>query len=107
MIQLTETAAGAVSSAIASSSTPIRGLRVTVQSGGCSGMQYQMGLVESAQAEDISCESHGVRIFVDPASVALISGTTIDFIDSLEGSGFAFDNPQAKSKCGCGKSFCP
>ena len=107
MIQLTEAAAGAVSSAIAGSSTPIRGLRVTVQSGGCSGMQYQMGLVENAQAEDICCESRGVRIFVEPSSLALISGTTIDFIDSLEGTGFAFDNPQAKSKCGCGKSFCP
>ena len=107
MIQLTEAAAGAVSSAIADSSTPIRGLRVTVQSGGCSGMQYQMGLVENAQAEDICFESRGVRIFVEPSSLALISGTTIDFIDSLEGTGFAFDNPQAKSKCGCGKSFCP
>jgi len=106
MIQLTETAANALNSAITASEAQIRGLRITVQAGGCSGMQYQMGLVENAEPEDLSCESLGVRIFVEPSSAALLSGTTIDFIDGLEGSGFSFDNPQAKSKCGCGKSFC-
>ena len=106
MIQLTESAASALNSAITASNAPILGLRVTVQTGGCSGMRYQMGLVESAEPEDLSCESLGVRIFIDPSSVALLSGTMIDFIDGLEGTGFSFDNPQAKSKCGCGKSFC-
>jgi iron-sulfur cluster assembly protein len=55
---------------------------------------------------DLSCESRGLAVFIDPSSVPLISGTMIDFIDSLEGAGFAFNNPQAKSTCGCGKSFC-
>jgi iron-sulfur cluster assembly accessory protein len=106
MIQLTEAAAQALHSAITSTSTPIAGLRLTVQAGGCSGYQYQMGLVENAEPADLSCESRGVAVFIDPSSAPLISGTTIDFIDGLDGAGFAFNNPQAKSTCGCGKSFC-
>jgi iron-sulfur cluster assembly protein len=65
-----------------------------------------MGLVENAEPADLSCESRGVAVFIDPSSAPLISGTTIDFIDGLDGAGFAFNNPQAKSTCGCGKSFC-
>jgi iron-sulfur cluster assembly accessory protein len=106
MIELTQAAAEALHTAITSTSTPIAGLRLTVLAGGCSGYQYQMGLVENAEPTDLSCESRGLAVFIDPSSVALISGTTIDFIDSLEGAGFAFNNPQAKSTCGCGKSFC-
>ena len=106
MIQLTEAAAGALHSAIATVPRLIVGLRLMVRSGGCAGLQYEMGLVENAGPEDISCESHGVRILVDPSSVALISGTTIDFIDFQEGTGFSFDNPHAQSKNGCGKSCC-
>jgi iron-sulfur cluster assembly accessory protein len=106
MIQLTEAAAQALHSAITSTSTPIAGLRLTVQAGGCSGYQYQMGLVETAEPADLFCESRGLAVFIDPSSAPLISGTTIDFIDGLEGAGFAFNNPQAKSTCGCGKSFC-
>ncbi|MHB8302551.1 MAG: HesB/IscA family protein [Acidobacteriaceae bacterium] len=106
MIELTETAAGTLQSAIAATSTPIAGLRIAVQDGGCAGYQYQMGLVENAEPGDLSCESHGVAIFIDQDSAALLTGTMIDFIDGLEGSGFSFDNPKAKSTCGCGKSFC-
>lgn len=106
MIQLTEAAAQALRTAITSTSTPIAGLRLTVGTGGCSGYQYEMGLVENAEPADLSFESHGLAVFIEPASVSLISGTTIDFVDSLDGAGFAFDNPQAKSICGCGKSFC-
>ena len=106
MIQLTEAAAGALHSAIATLPRSIAGLRLMVRSGGCAGLQYEMGLVENAGPEDISCESHGVKILIDPSSVALISGTTIDFIDSQEGIGFSFDNPHAQSKGGCGKSCC-
>ena len=104
MIQLTEAAASALLSAIATVPTTIAGLRLVVQSRGCAGFQYEMGLVEQVKPEEISCESRGVRILLDPSSVALISGTTIDFIDSQEGTGFSFDNPHAKG--GCGKSCC-
>ena len=106
MIALTETAAGAIRSAIDATAAPIVGLRVTAVAGGCSGYQYQMGLVESADPGDICCESEGLAIFTDPESAARLTGTTIDFIESLEGAGFSFNNPQAKSTCGCGKSFC-
>jgi iron-sulfur cluster assembly accessory protein len=106
MVQLTEAAADALRSAIATVPRSIAGLRLTVQSGGCAGLQYEMGLVENAGQEDFSCESHGVRILIDPSSVALISGTTIDFVDGRDGTGFSFDNPHARSKGGCGKSCC-
>ncbi len=106
MIQLTQAAAEALHSAITSASTPIVGLRLTVQAGGCSGYEYRMGLVETAELADISCESRGLAVFIDPSSAPLIAGTTIDFIDGMDGSGFAFNNPQAKSTCGCGRSFC-
>ena len=106
MIQLTEAAADALHSAIAAVPNSIAGLRLEVQSRGCAGLQYEMGLVEQAKPEDFTCESRGVKILIDPASAALISGTTIDFIENLEGAGFSFNNPQAKSTCGCGKSFC-
>ena len=106
MIQLTEAAAGALNSAIAAASSTIAGMRLTVQPGGCSGLKYQMGLVASAEPGDLSLQSHGVAIFVEPSCMSSISGTTIDFVESLEGAGFSFDNPQARSSCACGKSFC-
>ena len=106
MIALTETAAGAIRSAIGATPTPIVGLRVTAVAGGCSGYQYQMGLVESADPGDLRCESQGLQIFTDSDSAGRLTGTTIDYIQSLEGAGFSFNNPQAKSTCGCGKSFC-
>ncbi len=106
MIELTETAFDTLRSTIEATSTPVAGLRLTVQAGGCSGFQYQMELVGSAEPGDFSYEKRGLSIFIAPDSVALLSGTTIDFVDDLEGTGFAFDNPNAKSTCGCGKSFC-
>jgi iron-sulfur cluster assembly accessory protein len=106
MIQLTEAAADALHTAIAAVPKSIAGLRLGVQSRGCAGLQYEMGLVERAMPEDLTCESRGVKILIDPASAALISGTTIDFIDSQDGTGFSFDNPHARSKGGCGKSCC-
>jgi iron-sulfur cluster assembly protein len=106
MVQLTEAAAGALHAAIDTVPRSIAGLRLTVRSGGCAGPQYEMGLVESAGPGDFSCESHGVKILIDPSSVALISGTTIDFVDSRDGTGFSFDNPHARSKGSCGKSCC-
>ena len=106
MIQLTEAAAQALHSAIAAVLKPIAGVRLEVQSRGCAGLQYEIGLVEQARPEDFRCESHGVKILIDPFSVELISGTTIDFVDGQEGTGFLFDNPNAGPKGGCGKSCC-
>ena len=106
MIQLTEAAAEAVNSALSATAVPMAGLRIAAQPGGCAGLQYEMGLVEKVDPADFCCESLGVKILIDSSSVDLIVGSTIDYIDSQESTGFSFNNPQAKSKGGCGKSCC-
>ena len=106
MIQLTEAAADAIHSAIANVPKSIVGMRLSVQGSCCEGFQYEMGLVEQEKSVEFSCESRGVRILMDICSVALLSGTTIDYVNNQNGIGFSFDNPQARSKGGCGKSCC-
>ena len=105
MIHLTQSAANAVRSAIAGAPEPMDGLRIMVEAGGCAGFKYMMGLVPEAPAGDLVIEDSGVKVFVEPSSLELLKGTTIDFVVSMEGSGFSFDNPQATSSCSCGKSF--
>ena len=80
-------------------------LRVFVAGGGCSGMQYGMALEEAAAADDAVVECGPVTVLVDPASAPMLSGVTVDFVDSIEGSGFKFNNPNATASCGCGNSF--
>lgn len=79
-------------------------LRVLVESGGCSGFQYGMSFDEP-KPEDASFVSEGVALILDPASLAYLSGASIDFDDGLQGKGFEIKNPNAQSTCGCGKSF--
>ncbi|MEA1651226.1 MULTISPECIES: iron-sulfur cluster assembly accessory protein [Azospirillaceae] len=105
MITLTNSALNAVRSAIAGAADPAGGLRITVDAGGCAGYKYMMGLVGEAGPEDTVVDQDGVKVFIDSKSQELLAGTTIDFVVALEGSGFTFDNPNAKSSCGCGKSF--
>ena len=80
-------------------------LRVSVVGGGCSGMSYRMGFVETANPTDHVIERDGVKVVVDPKSLLYLTGTTIDFQDDLNGKGFTFNNPNAKRTCGCGSSF--
>lgn len=105
MITLTDNAAGAVKKFIDSADKPLTGLRIKVQGGGCSGLQYGMRLEESSVDGDTVMDCNGVQVFVDPESVAQVDGVTIDFVESFEGSGFKFSNPNAKNGCSCGKSF--
>lgn len=105
MIHLTESAASAVRSAMAGAAEPMNGLRIMVEAGGCAGFKYMMGLVAEPYPGDLIVEDRGVKVFIEPNSLPSINGTTIDFVVSLEGSGFSFNNPQARSSCGCGKSF--
>jgi iron-sulfur cluster assembly protein len=105
MIHLTEAAGNAVRSAIAGAGTPVEGLRIKVEAGGCAGLKYMMGLVAEVKPADVVVERNGVKLFVDEDSISHIAGTTIDFVTGLEGSGFTFDNPQAGNGCSCGKSF--
>ena len=80
-------------------------LRLSVEGGGCSGFQYRFGLAEAADEDDIVVETDGVRLVVDPVSLDLVAGSTVDFVESLGGASFRVENPQAAAGCGCGSSF--
>jgi iron-sulfur cluster assembly accessory protein len=103
-ITLTSRAAKQVQAMRAQIDSPAKRLRVLVESGGCSGFQYGMSFDEPKPG-DAELESEGVAMVVDPASLAYLSGTEIDFDDGLHGKGFEIKNPNAQSTCGCGKSF--
>lgn len=103
MINLTDNALNAVRGVISTSGAS--GLRITVESGGCAGFKYIMGLANETKSDDTVIERDGVRLFVDNDSHKYLTGTTIDFVLAQEGSGFTFDNPNANASCSCGKSF--
>lgn len=103
MINLTNNALNAVRGVISTSGAS--GLRITVESGGCAGFKYIMGLANETKSDDTVIERDGVKLFVDNDSHKYLAGTTIDFVLAQEGSGFTFDNPNAKASCTCGKSF--
>lgn len=105
MITLTENAIKAVGRFISSSEKPTGGLRIEVTGGGCSGLQYGLRLEAQENQEDTVIDCGEVRLFVDPVSMPKLDGMSIDFLDSLEGSGFKFTNPNAAKSCACGSSF--
>lgn len=80
-------------------------LRIAVQPGGCSGLRYALYFDDAISEKDQTIEEHGVKVVVDKMSAPYLSGATIDYIDSLQQSGFTIDNPNAKSSCACGDSF--
>jgi iron-sulfur cluster assembly accessory protein len=80
-------------------------LRLSVEGGGCSGFQYQFGLAEAPDADDLISETDGVRLVVDPVSLDLVAGCVVDFVESLGGAAFRVENPNATAGCGCGSSF--
>lgn len=80
-------------------------LRVFVQGGGCSGLSYGMMFENNFYPQDVTVEVEGVKLVIDPNSLAYMRGSEIDFVDSLMGGGFAINNPNAVSSCGCGHSF--
>ncbi len=81
------------------------GLRVGVKGGGCSGLTYTLSVESGPQEEDKVIEDQGIRLFVPKKSFVFLAGTELDFSDGLNGKGFVFTNPNAKSTCGCGTSF--
>ena len=105
MITLTENAIQAVGRFISSSEKPTGGLRIEVTDGGCSGLSYGLKLEAEQNADDTLIDYGSVKVFVDPLSLPKLDGMTIDFLDSLEGSGFKFTNPNAVKSCACGSSF--
>ena len=83
----------------------VGGLRVAVQPGGCSGFKYSLLIEDAAAEDDTIVAQDGFRLFVDPFSTQYLSGITIDYTTSMQGSGFTFKNPNATGSCGCGSSF--
>lgn len=81
------------------------GLRVSVVGGGCSGLSYKMSFDETPNDGDQVYTLSGVKVFLDPKSLLFLKGTELDFSDGLNGQGFVFKNPNAKTSCGCGSSF--
>lgn len=105
MVALSETARTMIQRLLADSNDGSTGLRVMVEQGGCAGLQYKLGLDTAAHEGDEVYQFEGVSVFVDPYSVPIVHGMTIDFVDGVESAGFVFDNPNVGAACSCGKSF--
>lgn len=104
LIKLTSSAATKVGSLLAKQGRPNGVLRVAVVGGGCSGLQYKMDLQDGPANRDILVETAGVRVVVDPKSALYVTGSELDYLDSLDG-GFKVKNPNAATSCSCGESF--
>ena len=105
MVQMTERAIGKVKEIMSSQEPAPSGLRISVVGGGCSGFSYSMAFENTPNILDKTYTYDGLKIFVDQASLLYLDGAEVDFVETLEGSGFKFNNPQVKSTCGCGSSF--
>ena len=104
-VMLTDKAVAKVKEIMGQQNPMPAGLRVGVVGGGCSGFSYSMSFENTAGMMDKTFELDGVKVFVDATSAMYLNGCTIDYVETLEGAGFKFDNPNVKSTCGCGSSF--
>ncbi len=104
-LTLTTNAIGKVKEIMAQQNPVPAGLRVGVVGGGCSGFQYSMQFENGAGAMDKVFEFEGLKVFVDATSLMYLQGAIVDYVETLEGAGFKFENPNVKSTCGCGSSF--
>jgi len=105
MIQLTETAVSKVKEILDTQDPKPAGLRISVVGGGCSGFNYSMAFENTPGMLDKTYSFDGLRVFIDQASLLYLDGAEVDYVETLEGSGFKFSNPNVKSTCGCGSSF--
>lgn len=105
IVSLTDAATAKLRELTKDETSPEIGLRVYVYSGGCSGYRYGMMLEDQPTAEDRVLTANGLRVYVDNNSIPLLSGSSIDYVDTLMGAGFTVINPNAVSGCGCGSSF--
>ena len=104
-VMLTPSAIAKVREIMAQQSPVPAGLRVGVVGGGCSGFSYSMSFENASGLMDKVFDMEGLKVYVDATSLTYLNGCTVDYIETLEGAGFKFDNPQVKSTCGCGSSF--
>jgi iron-sulfur cluster assembly protein len=105
MVQLTEKAIGKVKDIMSSQSPAPGGLRIAVVGGGCSGFSYSMAFENQPNLLDKTYDFGGLKIYIDQASMLYLDGAEVDYVETLEGAGFKFNNPHVKSTCGCGSSF--
>ncbi len=106
LIEVTEPAADRIRALLESEGKlESHGLRMKVVGGGCSGLRYELAFDDAIGDDDTEVESHGVRLIVDDKSALYLMGTTLDFVDTLQESGFKMNTPNAKATCGCGESF--
>ncbi|HEU5481499.1 MAG TPA: iron-sulfur cluster insertion protein ErpA [Sphingomicrobium sp.] len=103
-ISLTQNAARRVAAIAARKKQPAI-LRLAVDGGGCAGFTYRFDLAEAPEDGDTVAETNGVKLLVDPASLELVRGSAVDFVEELGGAAFRVTNPNAQSGCGCGSSF--
>ena len=103
-VTLSEPAAKHVANFIAKRGKGV-GIRLGVKTSGCSGMAYKLEFVDQTEDEDEVFESHGVKVVIDPKSLAYLDGTELDFVKEGLNEGFKFNNPNVKDQCGCGESF--
>ncbi len=104
-INISEEAANHVRVFAQQSGKPDSNLRVAVKGGGCAGMTYVLDLIDEPREDDKVIEEHGMRLFVDRKSYIFLAGTVLEYSGGLNGKGFVFNNPNAKTTCGCGTSF--
>ncbi|HXZ81333.1 MAG TPA: iron-sulfur cluster insertion protein ErpA [Terriglobales bacterium] len=104
-VNLTPSAVAKVKEIMAQQNPVPTGLRVGVVGGGCSGFSYSMSFDNGAGMMDKVFEIDGLKVFVDATSMMYLQGATVDYVETLEGAGFKFENPNVKSTCGCGSSF--
>jgi iron-sulfur cluster assembly accessory protein len=104
-INMTSTAVVKVKEIMAQQNPVPAGLRVGVVGGGCSGFSYSMSFENGAGMMDKVIDVEGLKVFVDATSMMYLQGVTVDYVETLEGAGFKFENPNVKSTCGCGSSF--
>lgn len=105
MITLTQTAVGKVKEILGAQEPKPAGLRISVVGGGCSGFSYSMAFENEPGFLDKTYKFDELNVFIDQASLLYLDGAEVDYVESMEGSGFKFNNPQVKSTCGCGSSF--
>src|ERR1700685_1358505 len=105
MVNLTETAVSKVKEILDTQEPKPAGLRISVVGGGCSGFSYSMAFENAPNMLDKTYNYNGVKIFIAQASMLSLDGAQVDYVETREGSGFKFNNPQVKSTCGCGSSF--
>jgi iron-sulfur cluster assembly protein len=105
LITLTDAAAERVQKLIGKSNKPVLGLRVGVNSRGCSGLSYVVEYAEEQKRFEDVVEDKGVKIFIDPTAVMFLLGSEMDYVEDKFHTGFVFNNPNEKGRCGCGESF--